>query len=304
MEVEADSMEATPKGEKEGCKSYLKDKEISHSHSTKLGPIDDLNLKERIEQGEKLIQKQNQTRSEMMEKLEIKKLDRNHVISQLQRPSHGSGVERIINWKKTEIRYLTEWDGDDMVSKLKGPYCGYEAMHFLNWKQMEIDYLQHTLSKLRCSKKSSKRTPNGPPSAATDLDEKVKSLSYRVQHGSRSLAEEKQVLNEIKQAEFAREKRTIDNVVQPWFRSYYRFEEVKVSKAAIKNRIILISSDLHGLKKEQQTFRAKVKRLERELKDAEGNISSLQKKLTNIERQRYKAYENVLELEKQLNEVF
>ncbi|KAL0406798.1 UNVERIFIED_CONTAM: Proton pump-interactor 1 [Sesamum latifolium] len=132
--------------------------------------FEDRELKAKLDAAEKDLQKKNQARSQILEKLRGKRAARSEIRSQI----HSSSVE--------SKQYREVMDG-----KIK-----------------EMEPLQQALGKLRGA--GPRERGSGLCSSEEELNDLIKSLHYRIQHESIPLSEEKQILREIKQLEGTREK--------------------------------------------------------------------------------------------------
>ncbi|KAK4420368.1 Proton pump-interactor 1 [Sesamum alatum] len=132
--------------------------------------FEDRELKAKLDAAEKELQKKNQARSQIVEKLRGKRAARSEIRSQI----HSLSVE--------SKQYREVMDG-----KIK-----------------EMEPLQQALGKLRGA--GPRERGSGLCSSEEELNDLIKSLHYRIQHESIPLSEEKQILREIKQLEGTREK--------------------------------------------------------------------------------------------------
>ncbi|GER53866.1 proton pump interactor 1 [Striga asiatica] len=132
--------------------------------------LEDQNLRAKLDLADKELQKKNQARLQIVEKIKAKRADRAQVIAQLR----SLGVEN------KQFRTI------------------------MDEKRREMEPLQQALGKLRGSGGGEK----GPAicSSEEELNDIIKSLQYRIQHESIPLTEEKQILREIKQLEGTRPK--------------------------------------------------------------------------------------------------
>ncbi|PIN03777.1 hypothetical protein CDL12_23700 [Handroanthus impetiginosus] len=133
--------------------------------------FEDQNLKAKLDVAEKELQKKNQARSQIFEKLKTKRAERAQIRTQI----HSLSVENK------------------------------QFKSVMDEKRKEMEPLQHALGKLRGSSGVRERG-SGICSSEEELNDLIKSLQYRIQHESIPLSEEKQILREIKQLEGTREK--------------------------------------------------------------------------------------------------
>ncbi|XP_073109021.1 proton pump-interactor BIP131 [Elaeis guineensis] len=228
----------------------------------KFRSYEDPKLKAKIEQTDKDIQKKNQTRFQITEALKAKRSERANVISQL--------------------KPLTTEDKQ------------YRAV--MDEKRKEIKPLQTALGKLNSANNVVREKGLGLCSSEEELNDLIKSLQYRISHESISLDEEKQLMREIKQLEGTRGKVIANAAMRA------KIQDTLGQKEAIQDQVKVIGGDIDGVRKEQQSVRAKIKQLEEELKAIDEEISSLQEELTSVTEKRNKAFETLTELRKARDE--
>ncbi|KAG8386322.1 hypothetical protein BUALT_Bualt03G0136900 [Buddleja alternifolia] len=134
-------------------------------------PLEDQNIKAKLDLAEKELQKKNQARLQLVEKLKSKRADRSQLITQLR--------------------------------SLIGESKQYRSI--MDVKRKEMEPLQQALGMLRGTSGGRERG-SGICSSEEELNNLIKSYQYRIQHESIPLSEEKQILREIKQLEGTREK--------------------------------------------------------------------------------------------------
>lgn len=156
-------------------------------------------------------------------------------------------------------------------------------------KIKEIEPLQQALGKLRNANNANR----GVCSSEEELNSLIHSLQYRIQHESIPLSEEKQILREIKLLEGTREKVVANAAMRA------KLQESMVQKEALQDQVKLIGGDLDGVRKEQQTLRAKIKQLEDALKVIDKDISVLQDELTAVTEKRDKVRESIQQFRRQ-----
>ncbi|XP_051124931.1 proton pump-interactor 1-like [Andrographis paniculata] len=132
--------------------------------------FEDPNLKAKLDLADKELQKKNQLRSQIIDKLRAKRADRSELLAQIRALSaENKQFKSIMDEKRKEIEPLTK-----ALGKLRGS-GGRDRGAVI------------------CSSEE-------------ELNEVIRSLHYRIQHESIPLSEEKQILREIKQLEGTREK--------------------------------------------------------------------------------------------------
>ncbi|XP_054812900.1 proton pump-interactor 1-like [Prosopis cineraria] len=157
---------SVPKG---AVEEWPAPKQIYSFYFVRFRSYDDPNVKSKIDQLDKEINKKNQARFQITEALKAKRAERAELISQ--------------------IKALRD---DDR-----------QFRNLLDEKRKEIEPLQQALGKLRSTNTGGR---GGLCSSEEELNEMIYGLNYRIQHESIPLSEEKQLLREIKQLEGTREK--------------------------------------------------------------------------------------------------
>ncbi|KAI3466107.1 hypothetical protein Pfo_022770 [Paulownia fortunei] len=145
--------------------------QIHSFYIVKYRTFEDRNLKAKLDVAEKELQKKNQARMQIFEKLKTKRAERAQIRTQI----HSLSVENK--------QFRTVMDE----------------------KRKEMEPLQQALGKLR-GPGGVRERGSGVCSSEDELNDLIKSLQYRIQHESIPLSEEKQILREIKQLEGTREK--------------------------------------------------------------------------------------------------
>ncbi|CAK9138237.1 unnamed protein product [Ilex paraguariensis] len=237
-------------------------KRIHSFYLVKYRSYDDQKLKSRLDQADKELQKKNQARYQITEKLRAKRADRAQVIAQLK----SLGVEN------KQFRMI------------------------MDEKRKEMEPLQQALGKLRGNNNVGRERGVSVCSSEEELDDLIKSWQYRIQHESIPLNEEKQILREIKQLEGTREKVIANAAMRA------KIQDSLGEKEAIQDQVKLIGVDLDGVRKDHQVIKAKVKQLEEEKETIEKEINSLEEELKIVTQKRDQTFENIQELRKQREE--
>uniref|UniRef100_A0A2P2LX88 Uncharacterized protein MANES_15G087400 n=1 Tax=Rhizophora mucronata TaxID=61149 RepID=A0A2P2LX88_RHIMU len=144
-------------------------KQIHYFYFVRYRPFDDPKLKAELDKADKDIQKKNQSRFQILEKLRAKRLEKSELANQLKTLTNDNRHYNTI----------------------------------LDEKKREIEPLLQEMSKLRSTNSGGRY---GLCSSEEELNDLIYSLQYCIQHESLSLTEEKQILKEIKQLEGTREK--------------------------------------------------------------------------------------------------
>ncbi|RVW98683.1 Proton pump-interactor 1 [Vitis vinifera] len=268
---------------------------------------EDLNVKARIEEAEKMIQKWNQDGQQIAEKLRSKMV-----------------VEPLIMWDRNSTTFRLE--------AVKCPDQWLKIRQVL--KRKDLEPLQLALDRFCFANKACRgRTNIGSCSSAEGLN--PFSFHYKMLHKAKNLGEEKHLLRKID----ASQRRDVDSCISveklnyrikmlynkmEWERNssekkqlLRNIKELEVerdkalsnanshllgSKEDIQNHIKIISNDLDQIRKEHLPIKAKIKHVEKEMNITEKDVGSLQKKLVAINRKKDKAYSSVLEWKKLLGE--
>ncbi|XP_049935369.1 proton pump-interactor 1-like isoform X2 [Nymphaea colorata] len=247
---------------KDAADEWPAQKEIHTFYFVKFRYYEDPKLKGKMEAAEKELQKRMQARYQLTELLKAKKTERFQIIDKL----------KPLSSQRKEFRKT------------------------LDEKRKEMEPLQAALGKLRNASSINREKGVGLCSSEEELNERIQSLQYRIQHESNTLAEEKQLLKEIKQLEGTREKVIAHVAMQAKIQDSYGQKEV------IQDHVKLIGGDMDEVRKEQQSVDAKIKHHEEDLKAIDKEISSLQEELNTATERKGKAYASVLELRKQRDE--
>ncbi|KAL2496361.1 Proton pump-interactor 1 [Forsythia ovata] len=236
--------------------------EPSQIHSfyiVKYRSFEDQNLRAKLDLAEKELQKKNQARFQITEKLRDKRAVRSQVISEI----------RSLSVENKQFRTM------------------------MDEKRKEMEPLQHALGKLRGAPNGGRERGSVICSSVEELNDLIKSLQHRIQHESIPLSEEKQILREIKQLEGTREK-VIANAAER-----AKIQNALGEKEVIQDQVKLIGVDLDGVRKEKQVVNAKLKQLDEEKMSIEKDINALQEELTAITEKRDKTFETIQEMRKQ-----
>ncbi|XP_052208255.1 proton pump-interactor 1-like isoform X1 [Diospyros lotus] len=236
--------------------------QIHSFYFIKYRSYEDPKLKAKLDQADKDIQKKTEARSQLIEKLRAKRSDRAEVIAQL---------------KPLSIENKQFWT-------------------VVNEKRKEIEPLQQALGKLRGTNSVNRDKNVALCSSEEELNNLIKSLHYRIQHESIPLAEEKQLLREIKQLDGTRERVVANDSLRA------KIQDSMGEKEAIQDQVKLMGVDLDGVRKEHQVVQSKLKQLTDEKEAIEKETKSLEVELTDLTGKREKAYESFQELRKQREE--
>ncbi|XP_059284027.1 proton pump-interactor 1-like [Lycium ferocissimum] len=247
---------------KDAVEDWPEPKQIHSFYTVKFRRFEDPKLKAKIELAEKELQKKNQARSQIIEKLKARRAERSKVIEQRK----ALGAENKEFWSAI----------DD--------------------KKKEMEPLREALGKLGVSRNAGRERGPVVCSSEQELNNLIKSLQYRIQHESIPLTEEKQILREIKQLEGTR--KDVKNVAA----TRAQIHEAMGEKESIQNQVKLMSVGLDGVRKGQQEVKAKLKQIDDQIDGISKQISLLDEELKEVVEKRDKTYEHILELRKQREE--
>lgn len=156
---------------KDAVEDWPEPKQIHSFYTVKFRRFEDPKLKARIELAEKELQKKNQARSQIIEKLKGKRGEKSILLEQ----------RKALSAENKEFRSAI----DDKIK--------------------EMVPLHEALGQLRGPRNAGRERGPVVCSSEEELNSLIKGLQYRIQHESIPLNEEKQILREIKQLEGTRE---------------------------------------------------------------------------------------------------
>ncbi|KAL0399395.1 UNVERIFIED_CONTAM: Proton pump-interactor 1 [Sesamum radiatum] len=275
---------------KDAVDEWPEPKQIHSFYVVRYRALEDQKLKAKLDVAEKDLQKKNQARSQVVEKIRAKRL--------------GIGFPRIdLKAQWISVRnacidtgcscFIRQADRSQLIAQIRSLSVENKQYRtIMDEKRKEMEPLQQALGKLRGTSGGRDRG-SGVCSSEEELNDLIKSLQYRIQHESIPLSEEKQILREIKQLEGTREK-VIANAAER-----ARIQDSLGEKEVIQGQVKLIGNDLDGVRKEKQVIHAKLKQLDEEKLAFEKEISVLEGELTAITEKRDKTFETIKEMRKQ-----
>ncbi|KAK6134565.1 hypothetical protein DH2020_031685 [Rehmannia glutinosa] len=269
---------------KDAVDEWPEPKQIHSFYIVRYRALEDQNLKAKLDVAEKELQKKNQARLQIVEKIRAKRV------------SYGNEFA-LTNLMMDDVENAYA-DRSQLIAQLRS--LGVENKQFrsiMDEKRKEMEPLQQALGKLRGAPGGGERGP-GICSSEQELNDLIKSYQYRIQHESIPLTEEKQILREIKQLEGTRQK-VIANAAER-----ARIQDSMGEKDAIQGQVKLIGVDLDGVRKEKQVINAKLKQLDEEKLAIEKDISVLEDELTAVTEKRDKTFETIRDMRKQREEGF
>lgn len=234
-------------------------KEIHTFYYVKFRSYEDLQLKLKTDQADKDLQKKNQARYQITEALRAKRSERAEVIEKLKPLSSEEKIYR---------KRLEE-------------------------KKKEMEPLQAVLGKFKSANIASREKGQGLCSSEEELNRKIQSLHFRIEHDNNTLVEEKQMIREIKQLENTRDKVIAHEAIQT------KIQDSLGEKEVLQDHVKLLGVDLDAARKEQQVIWTKIKYLEEELRAIDEQINSLQDELAVATQKRDKAFETLKQLRKE-----
>ncbi|XP_016581207.1 proton pump-interactor 1 [Capsicum annuum] len=247
---------------KDAVEDWPEPKQVHSFYTVKFRRFEDPKVKAKIELAEKELQKKNQARSQIIEKLKVKRGEKSNLIEQ---------------------RKALSAENKEFWSAIDG-------------KRKEMEPLHEALGQLRGSKNAGRERGPMVCSSEEELNQLIKSLHYRIQHESIPLNEEKQILREIKQLEGTRED------VKKVAATRAQIHETIGEKESIQNQVKLMNVGLDGVRKGQQEVKAKLKVIDDQIEAINKQINKLDEELKEVVEKRDKTYEHILELRKQREE--
>ncbi|OWM88654.1 proton pump-interactor 1-like [Punica granatum] len=229
---------------------------VHYFYFVRCRPLDDPNIKAKMDHADKDIVRWTQARFQTINKLKDKRSERGEIISQL----------KPLDAENKQFNIMV--DG----------------------KRKEMEPLQQALGKLRTANTAGRGS--GLCSSEEELNEVIQSLNYRISHESISLAEEKQILRDIKQLEGTRDKVIANAAMRT------KLQDSLGQKEVIQDQVKLMGVDLDGVRKDQQAIKARIKNLRDELVRVDEDIKSLQEELSEVTEKKDRAYKNMQELRK------
>uniref|UniRef100_A0A803N250 Proton pump-interactor 1 n=2 Tax=Chenopodium quinoa TaxID=63459 RepID=A0A803N250_CHEQI len=220
---------------------------------------EDPKVKAELEQIEKEIRKKNERLNQLFEDLKVK------------------------NVEKSELY--------DELNAFKDEGSQYRA--FINEKREEMKPLQSALGSLRGS---GGEKGYGICSSEEELNQRIRSFEYRMQHETMSLKEEKQLMKEIKELEATRPKVIANSAMRA------KIQESMGQKEALQDQVKLLGTDLDGVRKQQAEIKAKKDRLSPQLSTVKKQIEAIKAELDKVKDQKNKALLTVKEIKASQNE--
>ncbi|KAK8603049.1 hypothetical protein V6N13_085247 [Hibiscus sabdariffa] len=278
-------------------------KQIHSFYFVRYRLYDDPEIKAKIDQADKELQKWNRTRFKITDELKATRVSEKLLVSLLI-GSYSLGdiialmsLSNLLNavrcafgnncWK------LKQADRAELLSQVRALNVDFDQFkEILGEKRKEIEPLQQALGKLRTNNYAF----GGLCSSEEELNAVIHCLQYRIQHESIPLAEEKQLLREIKRLEGTRETVVANAAMRA------KIQDSMGQKEAIQDQVKLMGVDLNGVRKEQHAVQSKKKLIKDKLHVTEKRIDILQEELKHVTEKRDKAYETILELRKQRDE--
>uniref|UniRef100_A0A803LVD1 Uncharacterized protein n=1 Tax=Chenopodium quinoa TaxID=63459 RepID=A0A803LVD1_CHEQI len=220
---------------------------------------EDPKVKAELEQIEKEIRKKNEKLNQLFEDLKVK------------------------NVEKSELY--------DELNAFKDEGSQYRA--FINEKREEMKPLQSALGSLRGG---GGKKGYGICSSEEELNQRIRSFEYRMQHETMSLKEEKQLMKEIKDLEATRPKVIANSAMRA------KIQESMGQKEALQDQVKLLGTDLDGVRKQQAEIKAKKDRLSPQLSTVKKQIEAIKTELDKVKDQKNKALLTVKEIKASQNE--
>ncbi|KAK9004924.1 hypothetical protein V6N11_042374 [Hibiscus sabdariffa] len=241
-------------------------KQIRSFYFVRYRLYDNPEIKAKIDQADKELQKWNRARFKITDELKARRSDRAELLSQ--------------------------------VRALNVDFDQYKEV--LGEKRKEIEPLQQALGKLR----TNNYVFGGLCSSEEELNAVIHCLQYRIQHESIPLVEEKQLLREIKRLEGTREMVMANAAMRAKIQDSMGQKEAIQDQVKVRNFPFAPFEVCFPafLRKEQHAVQSKKKLIKDKLTALENRIDSLQEELKDVTEKRDKAYEDIQELRKQRDE--
>ncbi|XP_057857274.2 proton pump-interactor 1 isoform X1 [Cryptomeria japonica] len=230
--------------------------EVHQFYMVKFRSYDDPQLKSKLDQADKDLQKKSQARYQITEALRAKRSERAEVIEKL---------KPLTSTEKVYRKSLEE-------------------------KKKELEPLQTALGKFRNANVASRERGQGLCSSEEELNRRIHNLQFRIEHDNNTLPEEKQMIREIKQLENTREKVIAHEAMQA------KLQDSMGEKELIQDRFKVLGEDLDALRKEQQGAWSRIKPFEEDLRVIDEKLSTLQEELAVATEKREKAAATVFQL--------
>ncbi|KAL7129538.1 hypothetical protein ABFS83_13G073900 [Erythranthe nasuta] len=239
-------------------------KQIHSFYIVRYRALEDHNLKAKLDLADKELQKKNQARFQIIEKLRAKRGDRGQVLAEI----------RSLSVENRQFRTI------------------------IDEKRKEMEPLQQALGKLRGNSLGGGREKGSGIicSSEAELNNLIKSLEYRIQHESIPLSEEKQIMREIKQLEGTRDK------VIVFAAERAKIQDSMGEKVDIQGQVKSIGVDLDGVRKDKQVVNAKLKQLDEAKAAIEKEINALEEELNAVSEKRDSTFETIRSMRKQREE--
>ncbi|XP_047306888.1 proton pump-interactor 1-like [Impatiens glandulifera] len=222
--------------------------------------FEDPKLKAKVEEGERKYQKLNQDRFSILDKLRAKRGEKTALNAQIEPLS----VENN--------KYRKMFDD----------------------KRKEMEPLQEALGKLRGSGMAGgDRNGGSIYSSEEELNAAIKSLDYRISHGSMPLTEEKLILREMKQLEATRDKVIANSAIRA------KLQESLGEKTVIQDQVKHMGGDLDAVKREKKAIGTKISKLIEERNSINGEIKLLEADLEAATKKRDEELEKLQKLRKE-----
>nr|XP_043632282.1 proton pump-interactor BIP131-like [Erigeron canadensis] len=157
----------------------------------------------------------------------------------------------------------------------------------INKGRMDMEYLQQVEEELLSTKKIGGMTSCG----TQELNDLIKSMAQRIQHGSKNRKEEMKIHDKLRELKITREIFTAQEPKTSYYgrRSEYWDKRQEESQRRYKQSLkSIVKNDLYDLeimKKSQMAYKTKVMRLEAKLQHVKKDIISLQKELEDVHSQ-------------------
>eukprot|EP00261_Vitis_vinifera_P024705 XP_010657116.2 PREDICTED: proton pump-interactor 1 [Vitis vinifera] len=276
--------------------------QIHQSYLVKFQSCEHQNVKTGIEETEKMIEKLDQDEDQIIEKLKKKLLDRDELNSLLKTLRYREeDFERSIVWKRGELHPL-QVARDKLCSVNKA----YEVGTICSGGELNTLSLHHQMlhkTKSIAEEKKLLREIKVSQTGAVDPCLSMKKLNSRIMGLYSGMLWVRRSSAERKQllGEIKELEVERDNMISTANLKGKAWDSLG-SKEAILNKIKDISIDLDGTKEKHLSVKAEIRHVKKEMRAIDKCMIPLQKKLVAVYREKDVTYKHLLELRKQEDE--
>ncbi|XP_019193936.1 PREDICTED: uncharacterized protein LOC109187952 isoform X1 [Ipomoea nil] len=193
-------------------------------------------------------------------------------------------AESHYQWLKHQ-RTQTSNELQQKKTRVAGVNCRSSLNDVTNWAIKRKKGLQCLLGKISGSENPRRLKDAETCSSVNELDGFIRKLHSKLQHGSNKRAEEKNLFEEIKNAELRR---------QDLIAAANKTPQASSREERVQN----IVQEIEQLKTEDMAFRTQLQQYRRDLMATEKDIRRLEKKLTDLNVKKAQVFHRILQLKK------